>query len=1111
MDSDKEVNSHLPEVLRQTSLNARTFAVVTRDVRSYFDQIHSHDPDTFSSNPWLLKPELPSSDEVFGTDGEFVDLEPNKIEGPWESTDAYLKTHYELLREEAVAPLRDAVAIFRSDPDMSDDKYVAVYEKVYVTGLTFARRGLAFRIQFSTSRAGRNIAWECSKRLVSGSVVALSPADDAFQTKCVIATIAARPLEGVKQLPPEVDIFFANPSDADFDPQLEWIMVEAKQGYYEASRHVMTALQKLSHERFPLSEHICSLKPDIDAPDYVKAHPVVEINSAISDSSEEGEVDILRNWPRFPPGDLDTTQWAALEQMLTKQLAIIQGPPGTGKTYVSVLALRIMLSNMKLNDPPIIVASQTNHALDQILTHVSRFERQYIRLGARSSDPEIKKRTLYNVRRDEPTPSLPGGTLGNAFKASKRLFNAVSEILQPFNETNSGQPLPAKLFKKYGLLKAKQYESLEKGAKRWVSARVEQDEADPMITWLGDQAVSFQVRYTNEDFGFAGDEVDLEYEQLKELEAEQGLIDDDEHEALRGELILLREGYQGSVGLADVGTDCCDYFDYDDMWKIPVRARGCVYNKLRAQLKGRILHKFRQLLTEYAKNCENMQIGVWERDHSILQNAKVLGMTTTGLSKYRALVSSMKPRIVLIEEAAEAIEGPIAAACLDSLQQLILVGDHQQLRGHCSVQDLEGDPFYLDISMFERLVNNGLKYITLQRQRRMAPEIRQLLTPIYGPLQDHESVSMREEVPGMGSIRSFLFSHDWLESFDDTSSKYNEKEAEMVVEFFVYLVLNNVVVKDITVLTFYNGQRKKILKLMRNHPYLQGHYVKVVTVDSYQGEENEVVILSLVRNGRQGIGFLSIANRVCVALSRARRGFYMFGNHNLLAGDELWAEVLYVLGNKNPEPRIGHQLPLTCVRHKLKRFVKDPSDWRNTYGGCDLACGQKLNCGHPCLLTCHSFSHDMVKCNEICNRKMACKHICKTPCATIHTCYCDCEESLRPEFSAEEQKQFGAEEDREVLLVEDKLDSEQQAAIKNFQAYANGGSKEHDAFLEQMAEVQQRKEELERGFHPREAPVPGTNGHRKTGSDAQGGQLEGRLLPSFETDSALAARYLKDE
>lgn len=174
----------------------------------------------------------------------------------------------------------------------------------------------------------------------------------------------------------------------------------------------------------------------------------------------------------------------------------------------------------------------------------------------------------------------------------------------------------------------------------------------------------------------------------------------------------------------------------------------------------------------------------------------------------------------------------------------------------------------------------------------------------------------------MGNIRSYLFWHDWPESFDDMASKYNEKEAEMVVEFFVYLVLNGIPMKNITVLTFYNGQRKKILKLMKTHSYLQGQYINVVTVDSYQGEENEVVILSLVRNGRQGIGFLSSANRVCVALSRARRGFYMFGNTGMLATDKLWSQVLSILRSMSPEPRIGHRLPLTCVKHNIKTYVQ---------------------------------------------------------------------------------------------------------------------------------------------------------------------------------------------
>lgn len=79
--------------------------------------------------------------------------------------------------------------------------------------------------------------------------MALSSAQDAFATKCVVAVIAARPLENVTKNPPEVDIFFAQPEDVDFDPQEEWLMVEARSGYFEAHRHTMTALQKLSKER----------------------------------------------------------------------------------------------------------------------------------------------------------------------------------------------------------------------------------------------------------------------------------------------------------------------------------------------------------------------------------------------------------------------------------------------------------------------------------------------------------------------------------------------------------------------------------------------------------------------------------------------------------------------------------------------------------------------------------------------------------------------------------------------------------------------------------------------------------------------------------------------
>ncbi|KAH2981469.1 hypothetical protein KXV25_002703 [Aspergillus fumigatus] len=869
----------LSETLMELSISHNTEAKLA--IREYYRK-----QDHGQKDSWLQKPEIPTPEEILpsSSDEDCVELMPNRIDGPWTSKDSYLRAHYELLREDAVAPLRDAVAYFRNDPQMVDSQAVSIYEKVYMTGITFAQTGIAFRIRFSTNRSGKKIVWEYSKRLIAGSVVALSPASDAFRSKCVIAVVAARPLEGVKQEPPEVDIFFAQPGNANFDPHQEWIMVEARTGYYEAIRHTMTALQRLNRERFPLADHICGLDPDVNAPDYVKEFPTMDIESVTTD--EEKKINLLEGWPESPTGDLDQ-------------------------------------SHMHPHDPPIIVSSQTNHALDQLLRHISVFEKDYIRLGGRSNDPEIKKRTLFAIRQNEPAITVQGGMYGPAMRKHKTLVAAIVELLEAFSQADDGTPLSSKLFAKHGLLSAEQCDSLAKGAKGWVRPGAEED-TDPLIAWLGDQVVKFQVTYTTENFGFDEDEVDLEYEQLKELEAEQG-IEEDEYENLRGQFIFLREAMCGLVPSSVPEAANLDHLGHSDMWKVPLKARGVVYDALRRQLKMMLLEQFRKLVAAYTKNCEDLRIGKWERDHLILRKARIIGMTATGLSKYRALISSVKPKTILIEEAAEVIEAPIAVACLDSLQHMILVGDHQQLKGQCAVQDLEGEPFHLDVSMFERLVKNKIGYVTLRRQRRMVPEIRRLLEPIYGELQDHQSVFRRPKVPGMADVRSFFFSHSWPESSDSLSSKYNVMEAEMIVGFFVYLVLNGVSIDSITVLTFYNGQRKKILKLMRNHSYLQGQYVKVVTVDSYQGEENDIVILSLVRSSNaKRIGFLSVQNRVCVALSRARNGFYIFGNAKLLySADELWRKVITIMANELPYRSIGFQLPLMCQKHGNTTLIQE--------------------------------------------------------------------------------------------------------------------------------------------------------------------------------------------
>lgn len=91
--------------------------------------------------------------------------------------------------------------------------------QVHFIGLNLSPWGAAFKIEFSTERVGKQIRWEQSKRLMQGTMVALSPANDMFEKVCKIAIVAARPiLNGLDGNPPRIDLFWADPMDAAFDP-----------------------------------------------------------------------------------------------------------------------------------------------------------------------------------------------------------------------------------------------------------------------------------------------------------------------------------------------------------------------------------------------------------------------------------------------------------------------------------------------------------------------------------------------------------------------------------------------------------------------------------------------------------------------------------------------------------------------------------------------------------------------------------------------------------------------------------------------------------------------------------------------------------------------------
>lgn len=137
------------------------------DIRDYFKVAKK----PVTGGAWLDKPEIPSPSEVlreksgFSNVGSLVDVEetirPHKVEGAYKDNEDYLRTKYELLREDAIRPIREAIDEVRADPFKDESEYqnqsIGMYDPVYITSLVFSPRGLATRVAFSLGRVKKHI------------------------------------------------------------------------------------------------------------------------------------------------------------------------------------------------------------------------------------------------------------------------------------------------------------------------------------------------------------------------------------------------------------------------------------------------------------------------------------------------------------------------------------------------------------------------------------------------------------------------------------------------------------------------------------------------------------------------------------------------------------------------------------------------------------------------------------------------------------------------------------------------------------------------------------------------------------------------------------------
>jgi len=154
----------------------------------------------------------------------------------------------------------------------------------------------------------------------------------------------------------------------------------------------------------------------------------------------------------------------------------------------------------------------------------------------------------------------------------------------------------------------------------------------------------------------------------------------------------------------------------------------------------------------------------------------------------------------------------------------------------------------------------------------------------------------------------------------------NLGEAEYCVALFMYMRLLGYPANKISILSTYNGQKSLIRDVIRQrcawNP-LFGEPSKVTTVDRFQGQQNEFVIVSLVRTNH--VGFLRDVRRLIVMVSRAKVGLYIFGRFSVF---ENCFELAPVFSRLAKRPRDLHLELSECKPGvKVTREIgSDPED-----------------------------------------------------------------------------------------------------------------------------------------------------------------------------------------
>jgi len=320
--------------------------------------------------------------------------------------------------------------------------------------------------------------------------------------------------------------------------------------------------------------------------------------------------------------------------------------------------------------------------------------------------------------------------------------------------------------------------------------------------------------------------------------------------------------------------------------KMKIRAEEL--RKMANQYKRRFGREEREqrslLLNEVKAIRQQIKKELTHHERTLYDKAQVILGTPIGLQDQLIKHSSFDT--LFIDEAGQCLE-PLAWCLIPMAERTVLCGDHLQLPP--TVLSEEALKKGYDRSILEKCYSKAEKVHLLDTQYRMRRSI------VAFPNEKFYQGNLKTPDYLLSGTNNFLF-------FDTAGAGYEEELGDEGLSLInqgeidvIQKIIENerIPIAELVIISPYSAQVNKILERVNKS-------IRVSTIDSFQGQEESIVIISLVRSNEDGkIGFLKDYRRMNVAMTRAKEKLIIIGDSSTIGADPFYAELLSYSEEKN--------------------------------------------------------------------------------------------------------------------------------------------------------------------------------------------------------------------